>query len=823
MSNNSAKIVLVGGGTGGHFYPLVSVCHALRQRQSTYKFEYFGTGLKNERDLARENGMLYQKILTGKFRREKSLLAFLKNIGDFFLFIAGIIQSLYLLSTKKPDLVFSKGGYAALPVVLAAGLLRIPVVSHESDATAGLANRIGSLVSTRLGVAFPLDAYPQSIKQRSFYCGIPLREEFKKIWREGSQPENFILATGGSLGGRNLNSLIFKIAPQVLTKSTIVHLTGEFDLERAKEFKKLLPLKLQGRYHPIGFSNEMPKLISKAKLVISRCGATAVFEIAACRKNAIFVPIPKTVTNHQIINALYLHKNGLADIHFQEDSHQNLVRKINDQLSSNTALDLARIYFSHSAELISQIIEDEVTKTQFKKIKNIFLIGMSGVSMKAIADLLKTLGKRVSGSDLKIHGHSAQNITADLDLVVYSSAASESSEARVEHAEARRLKIETIKRSELIGILMRGKSGISVSGMHGKTTISSLIANIFKRSFMGTSYLVGTDSTTWNKASAIGSGKYFIAEACEYDDSFLDFPTTIGLISNIEEEHLDYFKGGLAEIKKHFGKFVDGIYPGGALVYCADDVNIYSVIKERADLISDKRISLISYGFKPTADFSIRKYTVANGKAKFTIVNKTQRYEFISGQVGKHFALNCASAFAVSKFCGVLPETVASTVRNFKGASRRFVLKGEVKGIKIYDDYAHHPTEISATISALNELFPAKRKFIIFQPHQQDRFNRFYRQFENVLKSSRAFEIILLPVFKVVGRDAAAEHTSQDLAQKLQSEGKNVTYLENYDEAVRCLMEFCASGDIIMTMGATDVYKVADKFLRSKVAKHSDL
>ena len=120
---------------------------------------------------------------------------------------------------------------------LAAGLLRIPVVSHESDATAGLANRIGSLVSTRLGVAFPLDAYPQSIKQRSFYCGIPLREEFKKIWREGSQPENFILATGGSLGGRNLNSLIFKIAPQVLTKSTIVHLTGEFDLERAKEFK----------------------------------------------------------------------------------------------------------------------------------------------------------------------------------------------------------------------------------------------------------------------------------------------------------------------------------------------------------------------------------------------------------------------------------------------------------------------------------------------------------------------------------------------------------------------------------------------------------
>ena len=138
MSNNSAKIVLVGGGTGGHFYPLVSVCHALRQRQSTYKFEYFGTGLKNERDLARENGMLYQKILTGKFRREKSLLAFLKNIGDFFLFIAGIIQSLYLLSTKKPDLVFSKGGYAALPVVLAAGLLSGFSFSSERKSSTNL-------------------------------------------------------------------------------------------------------------------------------------------------------------------------------------------------------------------------------------------------------------------------------------------------------------------------------------------------------------------------------------------------------------------------------------------------------------------------------------------------------------------------------------------------------------------------------------------------------------------------------------------------------------------------------------------------------------
>lgn len=812
--NNKELIILAGGGTGGHIFPLLSVYKNLRKNENL-DFEYFGTGARLERELAKENGLKYKKIFSGKLRRDRTLSAFLKNIVDFFVFVFGIFQALLAILDRKPVLVFSKGGFGSLPVVLAASVSRVPIISHESDIEMGLSNKIALRLASRIGVGFPLDAYPRVIRDKAFYAGVPLREEFNRIYHGRQNSGSYLLVIGGSSGALALNELVYEIAPRILEKTEIVHLTGELGFPKAQEFKNLLPKTLQGRYKPISFSNEMSELISGSKAVVSRAGATAVFEIAACRKRAIFVPIPKYVTGHQILNAVYLKREQLAEMHFQDDKPENLVNKIEGVLTKEDN-DLGRIYFPKSTELISQVILDEIEKAKLKKISRIFLIGICGVSMSAIAQMLEKMGKKISGSDLKLGGHSAQNITTDLDLVVYSSAATDKSAARVEHEKAKSLKIPIIKRSEMIGWLMRGKCGICVAGMHGKTTISSLLARMFEISYSGTSYLIGAESTPANPTINQGPGKFFIAEACEYDDSFLDFPTTIAVISNIEEEHLDYFRGGLKEIKAHFSTFIRKIYPGGALVYCADDHNVYSVVKENIDELVEKRIKLVSYGFKPTADYSISKYKVEKEKAEFSVTSKKGTGVFKSTKAGKHFALNVAAAYAVSRIADVDESLAEYAVANFRGALRRFTRVAEVGNIKLIDDYAHHPTEISATLNSLNELYPKERKMVVFEPHQQDRFNRFFDEFVKAFKNSKIDVVVVLPVYRVAGRDAQAKHSSQDLVDFLTKSGKGAFFVQNYDEAVKFLTENASSNDIIMTMGATDVWKVAHDFVKNK-------
>lgn len=795
--------------------PLMAIAKRLKTVVENAEIEYLGSGENLEREFAKDSSLFYKKIYSGKLRRYITARSFFQNLFDLFKFTAGFFQTTIYFLEKRPDLVFSKGGYASLPTVLSAGLLGIPVISHESDIVMGLANKIALGISKRVGVAFPENAYPQKVQDKSFYCGIPLREEFEKANRSKMSEGNYLLVIGGSSGARELNSIVFKVAPKVLEKIEIVHLTGRDDLERAIEFKKTLPMSLQDKYQPVNFSKEMAELILKSKLVLSRAGATAIFEIAACRKNAIFVPLPKTITSHQAVNAEYLKSRGFSDVFYQHDSPDELVRKIDRLLHTSNKSDLERLYFPRSTDLICRIIADEVEKERFKAIRSIFLIGICGVSMKALSVLLNSIGKKVRGSDLKLGGHSSANITADTDLVVYSSAAGKESEAREEHETAEKLGVKTIKRSKLVGLLMRGKVGISVAGMHGKTTVASLIARIVEKKYPATSYLIGADSTSSNKTEKYSFGKYFVAEACEYDDSFLDFPTSVGVITNIEEEHLDYFKDGLPEIKRHFSNFIEKIYPGGALVYCADEKNIFDVVRENIAELEEKRITVLSYGFKPSADFSISDYAVEKGSARLTVKHKNARYEFITRFTGKHMAQNVAGAVAAAFLCGIDPLEARVEIVRYKGAARRFAFAGEKRGVKVYDDYGHHPTEIYATLSSLNEKFPKERKIVVFQPHQQNRFNNLYAGFVDAFRKSKWDMLVVLPVYKVAGRDEEEKYTAHDLVKELKSDERTTYFVEDYSQVAKILSENTQNSDVVLTMGATDVWKVGEEFLKS--------
>jgi len=809
------KIVLTGGGTGGHVFPLVTVADELAKSLPEIEILYYGSGLEIETSAIKSSKIKYRKILCGKFRRNFSFVTVFQNLGDLILLKLGIFQSIYLLIKDKPSLIFSKGGYVSLPVVCAAKILSIPIILHESDILMGLANRIAARFARRILVSFDPNIFTDNIKFKATRSGIPLRREFDRIFEENKEVRSgHILFIGGSSGARSLNTQIFEIAEELLEKNDIVHLTGKLDFGRSQLFRKSLPDHLRKKYHNIEFSDDVPELMRDASVIVSRCGATAIFEAASSRKSTIFAPLTSAVGTHQLVNAMFLEQLKLAKIHLPNDSSEMLLKKIVHCLEDKKPSPLSRIYFPKSAQYISLLLSDELERSRILKLKKVFLIGINGVSMRGLAKILKKMGVKVAGSDIKYGGHNAENITDDIDLVVYSSAANRQSPAVVEHERAKKLGIETIKRSQMIGRLMRGYEGISISGMHGKTTITSLVSRTFENIGLNPSYLIGAEQDDFNKTAHLGQNKLFIAEACEYDDSFLDFPTYVAVISNIEEEHLDYFKGGLKEIKDHFGQFIRNIYPGGALVFCGDDSNTFDVVRQNVEELEKKNIKIISYGFKPSSDISVLDYNVKDNKVAFTIRNEIDKFEFESTIAGKHFALNVAATVAVAGFYKISPSEVLRIVSRYQGASRRFTKIGLRKGVIVYDDYAHHPTEISATLEALSELYPKKRKILIFQPHQQSRFNEFFDGFVKSISNSQIDFVGIMPVFKVPGRDVEENYTSEDLVEKINSKNQiEATSLSDEFSAVKYLDTIAKKDDIIMTMGATDVWKIGEKWL----------
>jgi UDP-N-acetylmuramate--alanine ligase len=569
-------------------------------------------------------------------------------------------------------------------------------------------------------------------------------------------------------------------------------------------------------YEVIEFSSDMANLIARAKLVISRPGASSIFEIASIGKSAIFIPISPLVTAHQAVNAAYLEKNGYAKVFSQDKKSSVLLKMIQSSLAEKDT-SISKLGFPLSGEKISQIILDEIQAIKFKKnVKKVHLIGIGGVSMSAIGKLLTQIKITVSGSDIRLGGHQEENVSIDTDLVAFSSAAGESSKAKPEHIRARQLEIPILRRAQLISEIAGNKSIIAVSGMHGKTTISSLISRMLEKSGYNPSFLIGAQSTPANPTAHIGHGEHFVIEACEYDDSFLDLAPEIALISNIEREHLDYFKGGLTQIKEHFGLFVSRIRPGGALVYCYDSQSVRDVIKDCQGLISSRNISVFSYGTDRECDFYLNKYSVSGGRAKFAIKNKKLgETEFASQITGEHFALNVAGALAVGAYLGLSSSPIASVAQTFQGANRRFNFVGKTNsGALVYDDYGHHPTELMYTLRALSEKFPKEEKTVVFQPHQQSRFNEFYGDFEKVFSDLDEINIILLPVFRVEGRDERASHSSAELVEKL-SKTKQAKYFQTYSQASDYLENQLHSGDIVITIGATSVNKVGENLIKN--------
>lgn len=444
-------------------------------------------------------------------------------------------------------------------------------------------------------------------------------------------------------------------------------------------------------------------------------------------------------------------------------------------------------------------------------------IGIGGAGMSALAEALLDLGAEVSGSDLAASdatesleargarvfiGHHAENL-GDADRVVLTGAVPESNP---ELLEAHRRGLPIIKRAELLGQLMDLRRGVAVAGTHGKTTTSSMLAWVLSRSGRDPSYMVGGTIRGLGQGGHWGGGTELVAEADEYDRSFLHLRPEVAIITNIDSDHLEYY-GSMDAIYAAFGEFAANVRPGGLLIMCADDPVSMQLAGDLQGSTAPFRLQF--YGVASGALWRPERITLNEiGGSDYVVTRDGQEVTGVSLRVpGRHNVLNSLAAMAACVELGLAPEEVARWLREFEGAGRRFEVKGEVRGITVVDDYAHHPTEIAATLRAARERYRGRRVLVLFQPHTYTRTRDFLPHFASALEF--ADQAYITEIY------ASRERDTLGMSGRLIVEQMSVyaEFVPTLREGVQALLDDAQPGDVILTMGAGDVWKAGEEFL----------
>ncbi len=449
---------------------------------------------------------------------------------------------------------------------------------------------------------------------------------------------------------------------------------------------------------------------------------------------------------------------------------------------------------------------------------HIYFIGIGGISMSGLAELLLEKGFTVSGSDwnrssltegLETQGahinygaQKAENITSDIDLVVYTAAVHADNP---EYAKTKQLNIPALTRAQLLGQIMKNYPlPIAISGIHGKTTTTSMVSEILLAADTDPTLSIGGILKSINGNMRIGGGEHFVTEACEYTNSFLSFFPKIGIILNVEEDHLDFFKD-IHDIRNSFHEFAKLLPADGTLIINGD-------IPEISVITSDISCSVITYGDDASYDYSPLNITYdEKGCASFTLKGPNgQTDTFTLAIPGRHNVSNAMSAIALADLLAIDREIVKKALAEFKGTDRRFEYKGTFRGVSIIDDYAHHPTEITATLHAAAN-YPHNRLWCVFQPHTYTRTKAFMKEFAQAL--SLADEVILAKIYPARETDNLGI-SSKTLQKEIEALGKSCSYFETFEEIEKFISSNCKEGDLLITMGAGDVVNIGENLLK---------
>ena len=446
----------------------------------------------------------------------------------------------------------------------------------------------------------------------------------------------------------------------------------------------------------------------------------------------------------------------------------------------------------------------------------VHFIGIGGISMSGLAEILKNAGFPISGSDRAAsdltrkleaegavirYGQRAENITEDIGLVVYTAAIKEDNP---EYARAKELGIPMMTRAELLGRIMKNyETSIAVSGTHGKTTTTSMITTVLLGADADPTVTVGGMLPSIGGNIRIGSSGVFVTEACEYTNSFLSFFPTTEVILNIDADHLDFFKD-LDDIRNSFARFA-ALLPDDGLLVINADIEDYGKISGKASCRT------VTYSLNGDADYTAASVSFDDkGCASFDIIKKGEKLAHVPLSIpGSHNVSNALAAAAVCDSIGISPQHISEGLGSYTGTDRRFQYKGKIGNVTIIDDYAHHPTEIAATLEAASN-YPHKKLWVVFQPHTYSRTKALMDGFAKAL--SAADEVVLADIYAAREKNDFGI-SSEDLCEAIKSYGTSAQYFGSFDEIENYVLLNCSPGDLLITMGAGDIVKVADNLL----------
>jgi UDP-N-acetylmuramate--alanine ligase len=455
----------------------------------------------------------------------------------------------------------------------------------------------------------------------------------------------------------------------------------------------------------------------------------------------------------------------------------------------------------------------------FRRVQHVHFVGIGGIGMSGIAEVLCNLGFRVTGSDAKkskvterleklgakiFEGHAAENI-GDAHVVVRSTAIRDDNP---EIIEAKERSIPVIPRAEMLAELMRLKRySVAVAGSHGKTSTTSMITTILGHAGLDPTAVIGGVVGKFESNAVLGKSDWLVAEADESDRSFLMLTPTIAIVTNIDREHMDYYED-MMDVRQCFTDFVNKVPFYGAAVLCLDDPNVQAIIP-------DVKRRRVTYGLTAQADFSAHdiQYNECFG-TRFNVWRGTEVLGTVNLNVpGKHNVYNALAAIAVGFELDVPFEKMAEAFATFTNANRRFQFKGEVNGITLIDDYGHHPTEIRATLSAAKNSADNKRIVVIFQPHRYTRTKDLMDEFAVSFNNA---DLLFVTDIYAASEDPIEGITSEALTEKIKQFGhKNANYIGSIDTAVEKVKDQLQSGDLVITLGAGTIYRVGERLLEA--------
>jgi UDP-N-acetylmuramate--alanine ligase len=448
------------------------------------------------------------------------------------------------------------------------------------------------------------------------------------------------------------------------------------------------------------------------------------------------------------------------------------------------------------------------------RIKNIHFVGVGGAGMSGLAEVLLNLGYKVSGSDLKatnvtdrlgnlginiVIGHRKEHISG-ADVVVYSSAVHQDNP---EIVESREQQIPVIPRAEMLAELMRVKYGIAVAGTHGKTTTTSMIAAMLGHAGIDPTVVIGGKLNSMGSNAKLGKGEYLVAEADESDGSFVKLSPTIAVVTNIDREHMDYYHD-MDDVLSNYLSFINKVPFYGCAVLCLDHPNIQSLMPQVAR-------RHVTYGMTVQSDVSAREIEAKEMTTSFSLWYRGERLGRVSlGMPGEHSVYNALAAIAVGLELGVNFQQIAEGLEGFDGVQRRFQLKGKVGDIIIVDDYGHHPEEIKVTLRAAKEGW-GRRVVAVFQPHRYTRTRDLLADFFSAFND--ADSLVITDIYPA-GEEPIEGVSSNSLFEGIKAHGhKDVVYIPDRGEIVEYLVKHLSPGDLVVTLGAGDIWEVGEGLL----------